>query len=324
MIQQELVSEEIGDVLVHGQTSWISCGLKIQEMQYVQVYGFISDFNALQRLAIRYQLRAHGSQLTLEEAQVIENKRTRLHKLIDMFEHQADSYLLRHRDADDAPISSLADYSEFDHVDSLDDSEATIPILPSTSAYHRTPWPSDAPVMDTHNAEDVSILLPSSLGWEWCVRHSVQSLAEKEARLRHAQANDSIHSMRLALGFKSALFRDQVRHANSQRTKTRAWDAIHSVDTTVHQHARNYSMARDAYRKIQVAYEDGPDLPQLQSEDLRVSTAILGAAQVGQRNTQLPWIWSFGTKVDDNGTWMDECKCQYTLVHSIYTHSMHS
>ncbi|KAI9434034.1 hypothetical protein BJY52DRAFT_1131868 [Lactarius psammicola] len=33
MIQQELVSEESGDSSVHGQTSWIACGLKIQEMQ---------------------------------------------------------------------------------------------------------------------------------------------------------------------------------------------------------------------------------------------------------------------------------------------------
>jgi hypothetical protein len=33
MIQQELVLEEISDSSVHGQTSWISSGLKIQEIQ---------------------------------------------------------------------------------------------------------------------------------------------------------------------------------------------------------------------------------------------------------------------------------------------------
>jgi hypothetical protein len=274
---------------------------------------YISDSNCLQRLAIRYQLRAHGSQPTSEEAQVIENKRSRLQKLIEMFEHQADSYLLRHRSTDNSPISSLADYSEFDHLDNLDGSKGLAFTSPSSSAYHHAPKVSDGSGTDNINAEDISILLPSSLGWEWCVGHSVQSLAKKEARLRHAQANDAIHSMRLALGFKSALFRDQVRHAKSQRTKTRAWDAIHSVDTTVHQHARNYSMARDAFLKIQHAYEDGPELPKLRSEDLRVSTAILGSAQIGQRNTQLPWIWSFGTNTDNldqDGTWMDECECQ--------------
>jgi hypothetical protein len=271
---------------------------------------YVSTSNKFLRLAIKYQLRTHGSGLTSEEAQVIDNKRSRLQKLIEMFEHQSDSYLLRHKAPDNAPISSLGDYSEFDNVDNLDASEVPNPIHSSSQLNVHSMRFFDGSGMDDLNPEDISILLPSSLGWEWCVHHSVQSLAKKEAQLRHAQANDAIHSMRLALGFKSALFRDQVRQANTQRTKTRAWDAIHSADTTVHQHARNYSMARDAYLKIQHAYEDGPELPQLRSEDLRVSTAILGAAQVGQRNTQLPWIWSFGATIDQDGTWMDECRFQ--------------
>ena len=69
-------------------------------------------------------------------------------------------------------------------------------------------------------------------------------------------------------------------------------------------------MARDSFLKIRDAYEGGPELPELRLEDLRVNTAILGAMQVGQRNTQLPWIWSFGTTVDQDGTWMNECECQ--------------
>jgi hypothetical protein len=245
----------------------------------------------------------------LEEEQVIETKRHRLQRLIDMFERQADEYLLRHRDTDDTPIATLRDYSEFDHVDSIEDSDAPPPTRQSNLTQHHTLTTHDSAGINDTNAEDISILLPSSLGWEWCVRYGAQSLAKKEAMLREAQANDAIHSMRLALGFKSALFRDQVRHANTQRTKTRAWDAVHSIDTTVHQHARNYSIARDAYLKIRHAYEGGPEMPQLRSEDLRVSTAILGAAQVGQRNKQLPWIWNFGSTDDQDGTWMDECTC---------------
>ena len=284
--------------------------LKFRRCSKSSLVVHFSHSNNFQRLAIRYQLRTHGPQPTSEEVQVIENKQSRLQKLIEMFEHQADSYLLHHRATDDAPISPLGDYSEFDNADNLNGSEVSNPISPSPLARHHDVRTSDGSGIDNINAEDISILLPSSLGWEWCIQHNAQSLAEKEARLRHAQANDAIHSMRLSLGFKSALFRDQVRHAKTQRTKTRAWDAIQSVDTTVHQHARNYSMASDAYLKIQYAYEDGPELPQLRSEDLRVSTAILGSAQVGQRNAQLPWVWSFGTNADQDGTWMDECECQ--------------
>ncbi|KAI9451585.1 hypothetical protein BJY52DRAFT_1190868 [Lactarius psammicola] len=290
MIQQELILEESGDSSVHGQISWIACGLKIQEMQ----------------LAIRYQLRTYGSQHTSEEAQIIENKCSHLQKLIDMFEHWADSYLLHYRFTEDAPTLPLGDYSEFDHVDSVDGCGASHTTGPSSPTHRHTPCTSNGSGINNVNAKEISILLPSTLGWERCVQHSVQSLVEKEARLRYAQATNSIHSMCLALGFKSALFCDQVRPANTQWTKTQAWDAIHSVDTTVHQHARNYSMARDSFLKIRDAYEGGPELPELWLEDLHVNTAILGATQVGQHNTQLPWIWSFGTTVDQDGTWMDK------------------
>jgi hypothetical protein len=252
----------------------------------------------MSRLALRYQLRTGDSHLTPEESQVIENKRNRLQKLIEMFEHQADGFLLHHQPIDDLPISSLGDYEEYDHVDDMDDSGVPSPTVLFSNASRN----------EGSSAEDIPLLLPSTLGWEWCVSHGVKSLAINEAKLRYAQANDSIHRIRLALGFKSALFRTQVRDARTQQTKTRAWTAIHNVDTSVHQHARNYSMARDAYLKVKDASGDSPELLLLRLEDLRVNTAVLGAAQVGQRNKQLSWIWSFGTSIKQDGTWIDECK----------------
>ena len=78
------------------------------------------------RLAIRYELRTSGSH-TIDKAQVIENKRGHLQTLIKMFGHQADSHLLRHKALDNVPITLLTDYSEFDNVDLLDDSESQTP-----------------------------------------------------------------------------------------------------------------------------------------------------------------------------------------------------
>jgi hypothetical protein len=225
-----------------------------------------------------------------------------------MFEHQADSYILHHKALENVPFASLTDYSQFDNVDMLDDSDLQISLQLSPLVLLHFSHSSDISGINGVNAEDLPILLPSSLGWAWCIQHGAQNLAEKEAKLQVAQANDAIHSMCLALGFKSALFHGQVRQANTQRTKTRAWDAVHSVDATAHQHARNYSMAQEAYLQIQQAYSTRPELPQLCLADLCISTAILDAAEVGQRNTQLPWIWSFGTTVDKDGTWMDECE----------------
>ena len=174
---------------------------------------------------------------------------------------------------------------------------------------HRTtPRTSDGSGMDHINPEDLPILLPSTLGWKWCVFNGVKALAAKEAQLWVAQANESIHRIRLALGFKSAIFRTQVRTANSQQKKTCAWNAVKSVDTTVHEHARIYSLARDAYRVVRKALSNGPDLPQLAPHDLHVATLVLGSDKVGQHNKQQSWIWGFGQKSEDDGTWMDDCK----------------
>ena len=252
----------------------------------------------MSRLALRYQLRTGDKHLTPEELQTIENKRNRMQKLIDMFGHQADGFLLHHQLMDDLPISTLCDYMEYDHVDDMDESGVTEPAVEFSNISGHA----------GSNAEDIPLLLPSTLGWEWCVNHGVKALAINEAKLRYAQANDSIHRIRLALGFKSAVFRTQVREARTQQTKTRAWTAIHNVDTSVHQHARNYSMARDAYLKVWDSSGGSPELPPLCVADLRVNTTVLRAAQAGQRNKQLPWIWSFGTSVRQDGTWMDECK----------------
>ena len=35
----------------------------------------------------------------------------------------------------------------------------------------------------------------------------------------------------------------------------------------------------------------------------------MNATEVGQRNKQLSWIWSFGTSTNRDGTWLDDCEC---------------
>ncbi|KAI9442867.1 hypothetical protein BJY52DRAFT_1194628 [Lactarius psammicola] len=127
-----------------------------------------------------------------------------------MFEHWADSYLLHYRFTEDASTLPLGDYSEFDHVDSVDGSGASHTTGPSSPTHRHTPCTSNGSGINNVNAEDISILLPINSWMGMVLQHSVQSLVEKEARLRYAQATGLIHSMHLALGFKSALFHDQV------------------------------------------------------------------------------------------------------------------
>ena len=167
-----------------------------------------------------------------------------------MFEHQADPFLCIHQPIEDVQMSCIGDYAEYDHADESGDSGNIQPSAMSSSGHNHALHTSEGSGMDEHISEDIPLPLPSSLGWEWCSSHDIRSLAMKEARLRYGQANDSIHQIWLALGFKLALFRTQLQGAWTQRTKTRAWSTIHGIDTTVHEHAWNYSMARDASLKL--------------------------------------------------------------------------
>ena len=210
----------------------------------------------ISRLAIRHQHQMHGSPLTQEEAQVIDNKQACLQRLINTFEHQADLFLLQQGSLDDVPIFPDCNYTQYDHtvqpaISLGKDAEQQTPPM----SHFISESDSDGSGMNPANPADLSICLPSTFGWDWCVSHGVQSLALKEAQLQLAQANESIHKISLSLGFKSAIYYTQVRLAKSQKKKTRARSAIQSVVTTVHEHAQIYSMAQDAYLMVHTAYQ---------------------------------------------------------------------
>ncbi|KAI0257707.1 hypothetical protein BC834DRAFT_848761, partial [Gloeopeniophorella convolvens] len=154
--------------------------------------------------------------------------------------------------------------------------------------------------------EDVNIMLPLTLGWTWCLYHGAKSLAVKEAKLRVAQAHDAIHKIRLALGFKSSLIRTRVRTAKSQKTKKSAWSSVHGVDAGVQEHARVYSLARDMFDVLEDALPSQESLPELTKADMKVQTLVLGSNEQGQRNEQLPWIWTFGIQENNGPHWFAE------------------
>ena len=272
------------------------------------------------RLALKYQLRCHKAKLTLEEAQVIENKQGRLHALIDKFERQADSFILHYKSTEIPKISPIPDYNQYDNYGDMNDPPVVDVGRSGRSKNKATASILDDSGMDRLDPERLPILLPSTLGWKWCADHGLKDLAAKEAELRLAQANESIHKIRLALGFKSAIFRTQVRSAKSQQTKSRAWNNVKRVDTTVHEYARIYSMAHDAYLEIQPALPTGADLPQLIPDDLHIATLVLGSEQRGQRNKHKSWIWGFGKAADDDGTWMEDCTLLRVCPSLCYSH----
>ena len=94
-----------------------------------------------------------------------------------------------------------------------------------------------------------------------------------------------------------------------QQTKTQAWNAVHNVDSTLSEHAHIYSMACDAYLKLNNKASVKLAMPPLNKEDLYIATMILGSEITGLRNGQKSWIWDFGniTAVCTHGVWDSVC-----------------
>jgi hypothetical protein len=279
-IQQDLIIEEAGDPLAHIQTPWIVLGIKIQELQYVLLSTHWIKAHIICRLALQYDLHIHGAKHTLEESLAIHNQQGHLQKLIDKFEHQANTFILHQCITDIPQLSSIDDYIQYENADLPDGPPNLDPQQMGHSTYQSVQRALNGSGMD------LPIPLPSSVGWDWCSIHQAKSLTVKEAQLHVAHANESIHTIHFALGFKSAIFYTQVRSANSQQKKTCAWNAVKSVETTVHQNAHIYSMAHNAYWMLQKSLPNGLDLPQILPEDLHVAILVLGSDKAGQHNKQ--------------------------------------
>ena len=185
-----------------------------------------------------------------EEGWVTSNPRTtkrhhheagRLQERLDTFQRQAANVFQASTEGgdddswDSTPVRELHVGVEFDGIGE-DDNDNEEP--PSAAETRNQTAHADAETMSLH--------LPSYLGRDWCNRNSAEDLAKAELRLREGQLNDSLHHIRIALGHKSYLFRNDVRPARSQRLKTRAWAGVHAVESTVQHHARVYTRARQA------------------------------------------------------------------------------
>jgi len=310
-----LTEKEIGTSGHTGHATWLASGLKIQEMQY-GFRSFLSkasnvDTKKIRRLSLQALVRKIGSHPTPDQKRDIALRRSRLQDRIDIFQRQAGSML--HATSNDTDDSWGDDYTretytgaEFDGIgeeeeDGLDS---------AAEGYHQIQLPRNSPQGGRIDAEYISLHLPSHLGRSWCNRNAAEDLAKGELCLREGQLNDSLHHIRIALGHKSYLFRNNVRPARTQRLKTRAWAEVHAVESTVQHHAWVYNRARQSMLDL---HAEAPLLDRykaLERQDLRINTTVIAPNVRGQRNKSLPWFWSMDVRRDaDVGAWMNDCKC---------------
>ena len=255
-------------------------------------------------------MRKIGSHPTPDQKRDIALRRSRLQDKVDTFQRQAGSIL--HAVANDADDSwgdedarEAYTGAEFDGIGEEDDDG-----LGSAAEGHYQPQSlRNRPPDGRMDAEYILLHLPSHLGRSWCDRNAAENLAKAELRLREGQLNDSLHHIRIALGHKSYLFRNNVRPAWTQRLKTRAWGEVHAVESTVQHHARVYNRARQSIVDLGAEASLLDRYKVLERQDLRTDTTVIAPNVRGQRNKSLPWFWSMDVCRDaDVGAWMNDCR----------------
>ena len=271
------------------------------------------DFNTnfICRLSLQALVRKIGSRPTPDQKRDISLRRSRLQDKVDTFQTQAESMLhVVSNDADDTwgneNENEAYTGAEFDNIGEEDDDGQDL----AAEEHYRGQLPRNSPANGCINAEHISLHLPSHLGHGWCYRNSAEDLAKAELRLREGQLNDSLHHIRIALGHKSYLYRNDVCPARTQRLKTRAWTEVHAVESTVQHHARVYNRARKSMQNLGADASLLDRYKVLERQDLKIDTAVIAPDVHGQRNKSLPWFWSMDVRRDsDVGAWMNDCKC---------------
>jgi len=253
-----------------------------------------------------------GPHPTPDQKRDIALRRSRLQDKVDTFQNQAGSML--NAVSNDADDSWGDDYAreiytgaEFDGIGEEDDDRHDS----AADEHHdnQMQFLRNGPPDSCINAEHISLHLPSYLGCNWCNRNAAEDLAKAELHLREGQLNDSLHHIRIALGHKSYLFRNNVRPAHMQRLKTCAWAEVHAVESTVQHHAWVYNCAQQSTLNLCADPSLLDRYKVLRCQDLRIDTTVIAPNVRGQQNKSLPWFWSMDIWRDaDVGAWMNDCR----------------
>lgn len=147
--------------------------------------------------------------------------------------------------------------------------------------------------------EKAPLPLPSYLGQDHISNPIIAALAEEEKSLRKSQALEALHQLRLSLGLKSAMFRKSIALAKSQKTKTRAWRSLQTVQVAVNLHSQEYQTAQYALLQLNTSPTILAQFPELKKEDLKMSRDVVEENRIGQRSEHVSWIWRLDSGVID-------------------------
>jgi hypothetical protein len=269
--------------------TWLHLGLNVEQKQYVIASCFPSapSMCGFNRIDLALRTRTRGA--------LTEKQRSELQDAVDSFLATAPftwshpSYPHSGPDIPDNEEASGSDGSDClsDHLDSEDEAAKI-----------------------GSNPEKAFLPLPSQLGNHYFQDPVIAALAVEEANLRVTQASEALQQLRLSLGLKSALLKTSVAPAKSQKTKTRAWRGVMTVETNVRRHSQRYRRARQALLRLGAATSVMDKFPDLKKEDLKMSRDVLEENRVGQKSDHVPWIWRIDCgSISDQEALLQESEC---------------
>ncbi|KAI6002551.1 hypothetical protein EDC04DRAFT_2611815 [Pisolithus marmoratus] len=285
LVELQILQKSTHRGVHHGAASWITCGLAIEEREIILNINEKDGGNSTSELK-RLAIARRADKLAAEHRTFIADGRIYL---------RMDDEFARGDESDGRPDWVAGE-------DMLDDEE----ILSNSSDSNGSA--DDVCGRDTFEVPTSSCLpLPSWFGIDHCKANKVRGLAEMELELRIGQANDALHGLRLALADKAVIFRGIVRPATNYSMRTRAWQMIHSIDSSMKQYAVIYNQCRMAMIALGAGSDILDHYQELHKSQLSTSTAAFTQGAHDHCGTQLPWFWTIDIPKDTNSnSWLTE------------------
>ncbi|KAK7682196.1 hypothetical protein QCA50_014783 [Cerrena zonata] len=295
-----------------GSAAWIARGLSISERQFL----------------LAKDVRKAGHNAAVDVQNAIYDRRTKLQQEIDDFYRDSTVYLppfdddalLRPELVDGweniaTPLearraSSMDSGAEEDFDEEEDEGDDEGNEQHATRAPEHLDFDDMITIDNALPAEKQKLPLPSSHGATKCAGR-LQHIAAVELSLRKGQANDALHSLRLAIGQKSFTYHKRIRKATTNSSlnyskRLRSHKDAQMLQLSIDQFAKIYMHARKAMVVLGASEANLSTFQILKKEHLGVSTAVIDPNARGQRNEALPWIWQVHHASSDDPTWLRE------------------
>ena len=123
------------------------------------------------------------------------------------------------------------------------------------------------------------------------------------------EANDALQAIRTEIGYKSYVYRAQIRPYKGKKRRTRGWDNIKHSDQELKFHQKVYTNSLAALRILGASAEILAQYKDITKEDLKTVTAVSEPNARGQSKEKLAWFWSLDVVGDSDGSeHLEECE----------------